>query len=205
MKNKSIISLLIIFVVCVMFSVTMPLSFFGANVNTNLNDSSHGDGSASQGNGTGNQNQLPQNTEVELYKDNWFDFVNEYWTKYTNAEVIDVYTLTKYTVQRVGGYNHADVEPINASNTAKMLNMYGNWSWARRPVWVKIKDRYIAASINGYPHSYDIISGNNMTGHTCIHFYMSRTHASNNWDPDHKAAVEIAYANKEKLNNYLNN
>ncbi len=144
---------------------------------------------------------------IVLYKDNWFDFVNEYWEKYsTIATVIDIGTGLEYNVKRVGGYNHADVEPVDSTNTDIMHSIYDySWQWTRRPVWVKIKDRYIAASINGYPHAYDYISGNNMTGHTCIHFYKSRTHATNNWDPDHRECVEIAYASKELFDNYVGN
>ena len=153
-----------------------------------------------------------QETEVKkepipLYKDDWFDFVNEYWEKYsTTATVIDIYTGYEYEVMRVGGYNHADVEPVDSINTDIMHQIYDyTWQWTRRPVWVKIKDRYIAASINGYPHAYDYISGNNMTGHTCIHFYKSRTHATNNWDPEHKACVEYAYNSQELFDNYVGN
>ena len=144
---------------------------------------------------------------VILYKDNWFDFVNEYWEKYTTpATVIDINSGISYEVLRVGGYNHADVEPIDSYNTSIMHNIYSNqWQWTRRPVWVKIKDRYIAASINGYPHAYDYITGNDMTGHTCIHFYKSRTHGTNNWDPEHRECVEIAYASQELFDNYVDN
>lgn len=143
-------------------------------------------------------------TPVEVHRDNWFDFVNEYLDKYTDATVIDVNTLITYNVERVGGYNHADVEPLTADDTANFYKIYGNeWSWTRRPVWVKYGDRYIAASINGYPHSYDLVSGNNMTGHSCIHFYMSRTHGSNNLDFAHQEAVAYAYNNQQKLNDYL--
>ncbi len=144
---------------------------------------------------------------IELYKDNWFDFVNEFWDKYTEvATVIDIGTGLTYDVLRVGGYNHADVEPINTQNTAIMHSIYNDtWQWTRRPVWVKIKDRYIAASINGYPHAYDYVSGNDMTGHTCIHFYKSRTHGTNNWDPEHRECVEIAYASQELFDNYVGN
>ena len=144
---------------------------------------------------------------IQLYKDNWFDFVNEFWDKYTEpATVIDIETGLTYNVIRVGGYNHADVEPIDWYNTAIMYSIYDNtWQWTRRPVWVKIKDRYIAGSINGYPHAYDYISGNDMTGHTCIHFYKSRTHGTNNWDPEHRECVEIAFNSQSLFNNFVGN
>lgn len=147
----------------------------------------------------------PSRITVTVYKDNWFDFVNEYFEKYTTAKVIDVDTLKSYTVKRVGGYNHADVEPITATDTSIFYSIYGNeWSWTRRPVWVLYNGRYMAGSINGYPHSYDLVEGNNMTGHSCIHFYMSRTHGANNLDPAHQTAVSTAYNSEDKLSDYLN-
>ena len=153
-----------------------------------------------------NSTQTTPEIKVIVYQDNWFDFVNEYFEKYTTAQVIDVDTLITYTVKRVGGYNHADVEPISVEDTAKMYSIYDNeWSWVRRAVWVKYGDRYIAASINGYPHSYDLVEDNDMTGHTCIHFLMSRTHGTNRVDEAHQAAVEKAYNNQQRLNDFLNN
>ena len=153
------------------------------------------------------QSTIEVKEQVQLYKDNWFDFVNEFWEKYsTTATVIDIETGKTYEVIRVGGYNHADVEPIDSYNTDIMYSIYDDtWQWTRRPVWVKIKGRYIAASINGYPHAYDYISGNNMTGHTCIHFYKSRTHGTNNWDPDHKTCVEIAFSSKSLFDSFVGN
>ena len=152
-----------------------------------------------------NSTQTTPEIKVIVYQDNWFDFVNEYFEKYTTAQVIDVDTLITYTVKRVGGYNHADVEPISVEDTAKMYSIYNNeWSWVRRAVWVKYEDRYIAASINGYPHSYDLVEDNDMAGHTCIHFLMSRTHGTNRVDEAHQAAVEKAYNNQQRLNNFLN-
>lgn len=209
MKNLSIIIMLIVFGISTIGACIMP-PILGATNQTNNNITSTEQDIESENSPQSNLPQQPDNTQnpkVELFKDNWFDFVNEYWAKYNqSATVIDVATLKTYTVLRVGGYNHADVEPLNKTETSTMLNLYGNtWQWTRRPVWVKIKDRYIAASINGMPHSYDYVANNNMTGHTCIHFYMSRTHGSNNWDPAHRAAVETAFNSTDKFDYYIKN
>ncbi|MDD4110660.1 MAG: hypothetical protein PHS54_03815 [Clostridia bacterium] len=143
----------------------------------------------------------------EVVNLNWFDVVNTLFTKYTLiAEVIDVNTKKSYLVKRVGGYNHVDVQPINATNTAIMKSIYGGvWSWVRRPVWVNINGSYVAASINGMPHGFTLIDGNNMDGHTCIHFLMSRTHGTNRVDEAHQAAVAEAYARRNELYQYLAN
>lgn len=185
MKNKSI--LILFGIIAIMSLTTFALPSFASSGQSQNEDV--------------NKEQLK---EIELYKDNWFDYVNEYWEKYsTTAEVIDVATKKSYIVQRVGGYNHADVEPIDSNNTEIMKSIYGEWQWTRRPVWVKIKDRYIAASINGMPHAYDYIPNNGMTGHTCIHFYKSRTHGTNNWDPAHREAVETAFASQDEFQEYI--
>ena len=138
---------------------------------------------------------------------NWFDVVDNFFTKYTLvARVIDVETKKFYYVKRVGGYNHADVQPIDAENTAVMKSLYnGEWSWTRRPVWVEINGTYVAASINGMPHGYSLIEGNDMDGHTCIHFLLSKTHGTKRVDEAHQNAVATAYERRDELYDFLLN
>lgn len=144
------------------------------------------------------------NNIVAVEKLNWFSVVNSLFEKFTDARVVDVETKKEYRVRRVGGYNHADVEALTASDTAIFKSLYGGtWSWTRRAVWVQVGNIWIAASINGMPHSYSYISDNNEDGHTCIHFYMSRTHGTDNLDPAHQNAVETAYSRQDELINYL--
>ena len=42
------------------------------------------------------------------------------------------------------------------------------------------------------PHGESHISGNNMNGHTCIHFLNSRTHGSDQVDAAHQSAIRAA-------------
>lgn len=145
-----------------------------------------------------------KNNVVAVEKLNWFSVVNSLFEKFTDARVVDVETKKEYNVRRVGGYNHADVEALTASDTATFKSLYGGtWSWTRRAVWVQIGDIWIAASINGMPHSYSYITDNNEDGHTCIHFYMSRTHGTDNLDPAHQNAVETAYTRQDELKEFL--
>ncbi|MDD2227636.1 MAG: hypothetical protein PHH71_03575 [Clostridia bacterium] len=131
----------------------------------------------------------------------WFDTVNIIFEKYKNTRIIDVETGIQYFVQRTGGYNHADVEPIDIENMQKFNDIYNNqWSWDRRPVWVEINNMWVAASINGMPHGYSLISGNGQNGHTCIHFSQSKTHGTKNVDASHQNAVKYAFNNGHKLN-----
>ncbi|MEX1377398.1 MAG: peptidoglycan-binding domain-containing protein [Eubacteriales bacterium] len=124
----------------------------------------------------------------------WFSYVLPRFSRGETVKVYDVKTGISYNMVRVGGSNHADVEPATAEDCAKLLATYGGeWSWERRPVVVRLDGEYIAASTNGYPHGYETVSGNDMTGQVCIHFLNSRTHNANAVCPDHQASVQYAY------------
>jgi len=106
--------------------------------------------------------------------------------------VTDVRTGISFKVQRRGGSKHADVQPLTAADTAKMKQLYGQWSWGRRAILVTVNGRTMAASMNGMPHGAGAITGNNFPGHFCIHFLGSRTHGTNSLDPDHQYMVRVA-------------
>lgn len=136
---------------------------------------------------------------------NWFDVVNSLFPTYTKTRVIDIKSGKTYYVYRNGGHNHADVEPIDPANTDIFMSLYNyEASWARRPVWVEVTENcWVAGSINGYPHGKGYITGNNMDGHTCIHFLKSKTHGTKRVDESHQAAVEYAFTHGSELKNYL--
>jgi hypothetical protein len=76
-----------------------------------------------------------------------------------------------------------------------MKQMYGGkWSWQRRPIWVTIDGVTYAASQHGMPHKCDVITGNDMDGHFCIHFNDSKIHATGEECPRHQACVDTAFA-----------
>lgn len=140
---------------------------------------------------------------IQVLSFDWFDFMDSYFTKYKTVRVIDIYSKTEYFVQRFGGYNHADVQTLDKQNTEIFKNIYGGeWSWARRPVWVEIDGRFFAGSINGMPHGFSILD-NGEGGHTCIHFLNSKTHGTKRVDESHQACVEYAQKNKALLVEYL--
>lgn len=138
---------------------------------------------------------LPQAEGVQYgeYLD-WFKEVNGLLKKGQTLTVTDLATGLSFKVTRMGGKSHADCEPLTKEDTAIYKRIYsGKWSWDRRPVIVTLPNgRAIAGSMNGMPHGFDDISGNGMTGHFCIHFKNSRTHASNKVCPLHQAAVRKA-------------
>ncbi len=136
----------------------------------------------------------------EIIEMDWFENVDGFFNRSSGtfragatALVTDVKTGITYTVRRIGGSNHADVEPLTAFDAWQMYRIYNkNWSWTRRAVVVTIGGKNIAASINGMPHGGESITNNNFVGHSCIHFTNSRTHGTNRVDPDHQAAVQTA-------------
>ena len=143
-------------------------------------------------------------TTASVLNLDWFEYMDEYFTKYVTVRVIDIYSMTEYKVQRLGGYNHADVQAIDAKNTAIFKKIYGGeWSWTRRPVWVEIDGKFYAGSTNGMPHGFDILQTGEC-GHTCIHFLNSMTHGTKRVDPDHQKCVEYASTHPDLLNEYLN-
>ena len=122
----------------------------------------------------------------------WFKNGDNTIPKGAILTVKDVNTGKTFKVKRWSGANHADVEPLTASDTAVMKSLYGSWSWSRRAILVLYKGHVYAASMNGMPHGTSTINNNNFNGHFCIHFTGSKTHASKKVDPDHQAAIRRA-------------
>lgn len=111
---------------------------------------------------------------------------------YGNFEVItvtDVRTGKSFRARRYYGHYHADTEPLTAEDARILQEIYGGWSWERRPILVEVDGRTIAASMNGFPHGGEAILDNDFPGHFCIHFLGSRIHRTGNIDPRHQAAV----------------
>lgn len=114
--------------------------------------------------------------------------------RHTNMVIVDIQTGYTLEARRTGGTRHADIEPLHIVDTATLYTIYGNqWSWERRPIWVVANGRRMAASMNGMPHGYDTVEGNEMRGQICVHFVGSRTHNSRHSDPDHQRCINQAY------------
>jgi len=120
----------------------------------------------------------------------WFTYVND---KFKPGDIVTVYAVDSgitFQVKRLGGSNHADVEPLTAEDTLKFQAAHGGtFNWARMAVIVEINGELIAASMNGQPHGASSISDNNFNGHCCMHFLNSRTHGTNSVCADHQAMV----------------
>ena len=123
----------------------------------------------------------------------WKSDIQKIFAKGVTATITDVKTGLAWREQRRGGSNHADVQPLTATDTAALKKAYGgSWSWKRRAIFVTINGVNYAASMNGMPHGGSSIGGNKFNGHHCIHFTNSRTHGSNRVDENHQKAVQQA-------------
>ncbi len=130
-------------------------------------------------------------------------------------EVVDFYTGKSFYAKRTAGSNHADCETIAVKDTNIMKEIWGGFSWVRRPVIIKYNGRKIAAGMTAMPHAgndsaqggvwtswrsgnygagtnHDYIKGNGIDGHFDIHFYNSTRHVDGKQDPNHQKCIQIA-------------
>lgn len=112
--------------------------------------------------------------------------------KGATVTIKDVYTGKTFKAVRWSGANHMDTEPATKADTAIMKSIYGgSWSWKRRPILVKYKNKVYAASMNGMPHGTST-RNNGFDGHFCVHFTGSKTHETNRVDTEHQRCVKTA-------------
>lgn len=119
-----------------------------------------------------------------------WDEAKKYFPRYSVAVLTDVETGKRFSVVRRGGTYHGDIQTLTADDTAILKEIYGgSWSWRRRAAIAEVGMKRIAASINGMPHGFGKIRGNDMVGHFCIHFYQSKVHKSGKVDPAHQMMI----------------
>lgn len=147
--------------------------------------------------------QPPQtNGKVEMV--DWFGYAENQVKKYVVYEVIDVRTGIKWNMRRFGGWWHADVETVTTADTEAMTKAWGGTlSGTRRPVWVLIDGKYLAASLMGYVHGTQTIKDNGMDGQVCLHFRGSKIQESGKVDARHQACIVEAFNSAGKLDEYI--
>ena len=130
---------------------------------------------------------------IAVEMDWWESDIQNIFARGVTAKITDVETGLAWREQRRGGWNHADIQPVSAADTATFKKAAGgSWSWKRRAVFVTIDGKNYAASINCMPHGSGAIKNNNFDGHHCCHFTNSRTHSSDKLDEQHQAMVKKA-------------
>ena len=130
----------------------------------------------------------------KVVKMNWFNEGNATFKKNSYAYMYDIDTGITIRIKRMGGSNHADVEPATAADTAKLLRIAGGkFSWDSHAVILRTGDNYSACGINTMPHGDQTISNNNYDGQFCLHMVGSITHGSSEVNANHQASIERAY------------
>ncbi len=157
----------------------------------------------------------PQKTQVYGEYLNWFDEVEQLIPRGAEFKATDFYTGKSFMVKRTVGSNHADCETLTLKDTDIMKEIWGGFSWVRRPAIVEYKGRKIACSITAMPHAgnegaaggaytkwrsggygagtnFDYVKGNGMDGHFDIHFVGSTRHMDGKADSEHQKMIKIA-------------
>jgi peptidoglycan hydrolase-like protein with peptidoglycan-binding domain len=127
--------------------------------------------------------------------------------------VEDYKTGIRFNMKRTYGTNHADIEALTKEDTQKIKQVWGSFSWTRRPVIVHIDNKQIIASMSAMPHAgrddkpanvtvsnrsngygsglnLDTVKGNGMDGHVDLHFLNSRTHGTKVKDTAHQNNIK---------------
>ena len=91
--------------------------------------------------------------------------------------IMDVDTGKQFKARMIGGYNHADIEPLTTSDTNIMKSLFGTWKWSPRAVVIYHNGMNIAASLSGMPHGVDTIN-NGVNGHFDLYMKNSTSHSA---------------------------
>ncbi len=102
---------------------------------------------------------------------NWYSEIRSLASQLRNVVIYDFMTGTHYNFRIYSLGKHADGTTLTAQDTATMNAVLGVNNWTPRPVWVIFSNgRVYMASTHSHGHEVDYISGNDLTGHLCIHF-----------------------------------
>ena len=134
------------------------------------------------------------NWRSRVVKMDWFKGGSDVLPTGSYGYIYDIATGLVVHVKRMGGHNHADLEPASTSDTAKLYKMSGgSFSWASRAVILYSNGRFVACAINTMPHGSQTLTNNGYNGQFCLHMTNSRTHETNNVNAYHQAAINYAY------------
>lgn len=124
----------------------------------------------------------------------WFDGGSSVLDRGDYGYIYDCATGIQIKVKRMGGHNHADLEPATAEDTAKLLKIAGGeFNWDSRAIILHSEGKYVACAINTMPHGDQTIHNNLYEGQFCLHMINSRTHGSDSVNSAHQNAIKKAY------------
>jgi hypothetical protein len=148
---------------------------------------------------TGTGEDVPTDTGSTAWKSkvvklDWYKTGKDVLKRGAYGYLYDIDTGIRMRIKRMGGTNHADVEPATAADTAKLKKIAGGkFSWTCHAVILQANGQYVACSINTLPHGDQTILNNGYNGQFCMHMVNSRTHGSNKINPNHQACINRAY------------
>ena len=123
--------------------------------------------------------------------ESWFDGGSNVLTKGHYGTLLDVKTGISIKIYRMGGHNHADVEPATYADSYKLKSLGS--SWDPRPGILHVGNKYVACSFNTMCHGDQTIRDNDYDGQFCLHMLGSRTHGGDVIREDHQEAIQYAY------------
>jgi hypothetical protein len=130
----------------------------------------------------------------KVVKLKWFSTGKNVLKRGSYGYIYDITTGIKMRIKRMGGTNHADVEPATKADTAKLKKIAGGkFSWVCHAVILQAGGKYVACSINTMPDGSQTIKDNGYNGQFCLHMVGSLTHGSTKVNPNHQACIEKAY------------
>ncbi|MBR1409305.1 MAG: peptidoglycan-binding protein [Clostridia bacterium] len=127
-------------------------------------------------------------------------------THYSNGEYCTVYdpaTGYSWRLRIMTKDAHMDAEPVTSSDTATMNKAFGGkTTWTPKVVWVTFADgkTYIGSTHNT-PHGTSKVSGNNFSGHLCVHFPLSMDKAKSigSYAVSHQEAINAGWEQVKAL------
>ena len=116
----------------------------------------------------------------------WFDEVKPSLKTGQNLTVYEPDSGITFTLYVMSRGRHADVEPLTADDTAKMMNAWGGEeTWTPKDVYIQLPDgRWTLAVMHNVAHGSQVIQGNDYDGQNCVHFLRNMSECEAN-DPDY--------------------
>lgn len=129
----------------------------------------------------------------------WETSVSAIFQPFQNTRIFELSTQKSFWVQRTGGTNHADVEPLSEKDAQIFLEITKQKKSNRLAVLVNLNETWVCASISTKPHGFSLITDNNFSGHLCLHFSGSKTDATQKIDYLHQKAIKQAQKISKKI------
>ena len=137
---------------------------------------------------------LMQAVRGQVERLEWFDAGDKAWKRNQYGYLYDIKTGIMLRVKRMGGYYHADVEPVTKKDTKLLRKIAGgSFGWESHACILIANGRYMVCAINTKPHGRQTISTNGYNGQFCLHMVGSITHGSGKVNQVHQANIERAW------------